>query len=99
MKGVVEIKTPKNQNPSSRLWERSGTCFAELGSLTAAMKAQEALAAAAIPATVEKLESVEAPASHRGCVYGIRISCLQERNASAVLKHARIAVKRWNRED
>lgn len=71
--------------------KEGGACFAELGSVTLAMKAQDALAAAAIPVTVEKTESAA-----RGCSYGIRFSCLQENNVRAVLATARIPVKRWN---
>lgn len=96
------MKTPRTQRVSSqnrRTPERGGNCFAELGSLTLAMKAQEALAAAAIPASVEKKEKTEAAASGRGCSYGIRFSCLQENNVRAVLSAARISVKRWNEAD
>ena len=67
-------------------------CFAELGSVTYAMKAQKALAVAAIPSTVVKSES---SSSRRGCVYGIRFSCLQESNVRTVLANARIPVKSW----
>ncbi|MBO5939207.1 MAG: hypothetical protein J6Q82_06895 [Clostridia bacterium] len=87
------MKIPRNQTPPRIIQERGGNSFAELGSLTAAMKAQEVLAAAAIPSTVEKIEF---PSSHRGCVYGLRISAMQEKNARAVLTSARISVKRWN---
>ena len=68
-------------------------CSAELGSVTYAMKAQKALAAAAIPSTVIKSES---PSSRRGCTYGLRFSCQQENNVRLVLEAARIPVKRWN---
>lgn len=81
---------------SKRVEGYGGICFAELGSLTLAMKAQEALAAAAIPCAVEK---AEAAASGRGCAYGIRFSCQQESNVRAVLSAARIPIKRWNTED
>lgn len=84
------MKTPRTQTPNAEV------CVAELGSLTAAMKAQEALAAAAIPSSVEKLES---SSSRRGCVYGLRLSCLQTKNARTVLSAARISVKQWNTED
>ncbi len=96
------MKTPRTQRAlgqRSGVGERSGNCFAELGSLTLAMKAQDALAAAAIPASVEKKEKTESTASGRGCSYGIRFSCLQENNVRAVLSAARISVKRWNAED
>ncbi len=68
-------------------------CSAELGSVTYAMKAQKALAAAAIPSTVIKSES---SSLRHGCSYGIRFSCLQENNVRSVLKAARIPVKQWN---
>lgn len=68
-------------------------CFAELSSMTYAMKAQQVLSAAAIPCTVIKQESAS---SRRGCTYGIRFSCLQKNNVRTVLDAARISVKRWN---
>lgn len=70
-------------------------CFAELGSVTMAMKAQKALAAAAIPSSVVKTES----SSRRGCSYGIRFSCNQWSNVRTVLFGAGITVKEWNTED
>lgn len=73
--------------------ENSRNCYAELGSVTYAMKAQKALSAAAIPSTVVKSES---SSSRRGCTYGIRFSCLQENNVRMVLDAARIPVKQWN---
>ena len=99
------MKTPRTLRASSqskRTSEHGGICFAELGSLTLAMKAQDALAAAAIPVSVEKnekKEKTESAASGRGCSYGIRFSCLQENNVRAVLSDARISVKRWNEMD
>lgn len=73
--------------------EFSRDCFVELGSMTYAMKAQNALSAAAIPSAVMKSE---ASSSRRGCTYGLRFSCLQEKNVKTVLTAARIPVKRWN---
>ncbi len=69
-----------------------GNCEAEVGSLTQAMKAQTVLANAAIPSTVVK---IEAPSSRRGCSYALRLSCLQENNARAVLGTARVSIKAW----
>ncbi|MBQ9086496.1 MAG: DUF3343 domain-containing protein [Clostridia bacterium] len=77
------------------MMEKSGSCTAELGSMTHAMKAQRALANAAIPVTVYKSES---SSSRRGCSYGIRYSCPQEKNVRTVLAGARITVKEWNVE-
>ena len=64
-------------------------CTAEIGSVTQAMRAEQALAAAAIPSRVIKTQS----SSKRGCVYGISYSCAQERNVSTVLANARIAIR------
>ena len=75
--------------------EYTGECSAAIGSVTQAMKAQKTLAAAAIPSTVVKWES---SSRLRGCVYGVRFSCLQERNVKTVLSSAHIAVKQWNDE-
>ena len=68
-------------------------CSAAIGSPTQAMKAQKALAEAAIPSTVIKSES----SSRRGCIYGLAFSCEQERNVRFVLDSAGIRVKEWNR--
>ena len=74
-------------------------CTVSLGSITQAQKAQSALAEAAIPSAVIKLSKSEASSSRRGCVYGLRFSCAQQKNVSTVLDHARISVKQWYREE
>ena len=75
-----------------KLYQRG--CTAELGSMTQAMKAQEALSRAAIPSAVIKIES----SSRRGCVYGIAFSCEQKNNVRGVLSSARITVKKWTED-
>ena len=77
------------------MMEKRGSCAAELGTMTQAMKAQRALAEAAIPSTVYKME---ASSSRRGCSYGIRYTCSQERNIRAILSQAGITVKEWKSE-
>ncbi len=72
-----------------------GSCSAELQSMTVAQKAQNALAAAAIPVNIIKTES----SARRGCTYGIEYACSQQNNIAAVLSAAGISVKKWNRED
>ena len=67
-------------------------CVAAIGSVTQAMKAQKALGEAAIPTTVIKLE---ASSPHRGCIFGVRYSCVQENNVKTILGAARISVKEW----
>lgn len=71
----------------------SNDCWAAIGSMTQAMKAQKALANAAIPSTVIKSDS----SLRRGCIYGLSFSCAQEKNVGVVLSSARIAVKEWNK--
>ncbi len=75
--------------------EKSGECSAAIGSVTQAQKAQAVLAAAAIPTSVVKWEG---SSRLRGCVYGVRYACSQEKNVKTVLTSARIAVKQWNDE-
>ena len=69
---------------------QSNICSAEIGSVTQALGAQKALAAAAIPAKVIKKESAS---RQKGCVYGLEISCRQFENARAILESAKIPVR------
>ena len=78
-----------------KMQKGNSTCFAAIGSITYAQKAQKALAAAAIPSSVTK---AEVSSSRRGCVYGVRFSCAQESNVRTVLSNVRIAVKEWTDE-
>ncbi|MBQ8345922.1 MAG: DUF3343 domain-containing protein [Clostridia bacterium] len=72
--------------------ERKTDCIATVGSMTYALKAQQALAHAAIPSEVVKAEP---PRAGRGCIYGVRFFCPQEQNVKAVLSAAHISVKQW----
>ena len=76
--------------------QEKSTGAAVLGSVTQAMKAQAALAAAAIPSTVMKWEG---SSRLRGCVYGVRFAASQTNNVKTVLTSARIAVKEWRAEE
>lgn len=67
-------------------------CLAVMGTLTAAQKAQKALAAAAIPASVGKSEGRVA---NRGCVWTVNFSCNQKQNVVSVLSNAGINVRAW----
>ena len=67
-------------------------CRADVGSLTAALKAQKVLSRAAIPTTVVKTEP---SAKSRGCSYGLSFSCSQLGNLQSVLEREGIRVKRW----
>ena len=71
-------------------------CTATLQSLTAAQKAQRALAAAAIRSSIIKIEGTSFT---HGCSYGIEFSCNQQNNVARVLEGAGVAVKRWNTRD
>ena len=64
-------------------------CTATIGSVTGAMRAQNALARAAIPTSVIKEESA------RGCIYSLSFSCVQMNNVRTVLEHERIRVREW----
>ena len=77
-------------------YDRGRDCSVELGSVTLAMKAQRALAEAAIPSTVIKYER---SSGRRGCTYGLSFSCAQENNVRTVLGTSQLAVKQWNRGD
>ena len=67
-------------------------CSAEIGSVTQAMRAQNALSAVAIPTKLIKTQS----SSRHGCIYGISYSCSQENNVRAILANANIPVRHWN---
>ena len=68
-------------------------CSAEIGSVTEAMKAQNVLAAAAIPSEIIKKEGTS---RRRGCVFGIGFSCSQQNNVRSILGAAGITPKEWN---
>ena len=65
-------------------------CLAVIGSMTQAMKAQRALANAAIFAKVEKADS---SMTRRGCAYAVSYACEQEANVREVLRNAGIRVR------
>ena len=71
-------------------------CTATLQSLTAAQKAQKALAAAAIRSTIIKTEG---SSFTHGCSYGIEFPCNQQNNVARALSGAGVAVKKWNTQD
>ncbi len=66
-------------------------CTAVIGSMTTALKAQKALATAAIRANVVKLDS---SVTKRGCAYGVEYNCIQEANVKAVLNASGICISR-----
>ena len=65
-------------------------CLAVIGSLTQAMKAQNALSNAAIFSRVEKADSAS---TGRGCAYALSYPCSQEANVRAALRSAGIRVR------
>ena len=70
------------------------SCTAVVGSMTWAMRAQDALAGNAIPSTVVKTEERRGV---RGCVYGVAYACAYDANVRAILEAAKISVREWNR--
>lgn len=70
----------------------AGYCFAVMGTLTNAQKAQRVLSTAAIPSSLTKNE---ASSSHKGCVWSVTFSCNQLGNVKSVLYSAGIHVKEW----
>ena len=73
-----------------------GECIAEIGSMTQAMRAQNALAEMAIPSTIVKTNSSK---SNKGCAYGLSIDCNQMENAENVFDRTKVRVRRWKSEN
>ena len=75
---------PRNGRYGESSYESAmrGSCTAVIGSMTQAMRAQSALAEAAIRAVVVKISSAK---STGGCAYGVDFPCTQMSNAKTVL--------------
>ena len=71
------------------------SCYAVMGTLTGAQKASRALANAAIPSSIIKIDSAGA----RGCIWGVSFSCNQKENVKSVLLAAGINVKSWRTDE
>ena len=71
-------------------------CLAVMGSMTQAMRAQKALAVAAVRAEVVKADSAH---TRRGCAYALSYPCSQENNVRTILAGAGIRVRDFYRED
>lgn len=76
--------------------KNQGECIAEIGSMTQAMRAQNALAEMAIPSTIVKTNSSK---SNKGCAYGISLDCNQMENAENVFDRTKVRVRRWKSEN
>ena len=70
--------------------EYGGICTAAIGSMTAAMRAQRVLAAAAIHVNVIKNES---SVKKGGCLYSLAFPCGQSNNVRTVLRAAHIGAR------
>lgn len=70
----------------------SDGCIATMSSMTHAMRAQKALAGAAIRSEVIKLDS---SLTKKGCSYGLSFQCAHLSNVRAVLSNARISVRQY----
>ena len=75
---------------------RGEKLIAAIGSMTAAIKAQRALASSGIGSEVISLSPSD---TRRGCAYGLEFSASDEREARAVLRIARIGVSQYLRKD
>ena len=71
-------------------------CLAVVGSMTQAMRAQKALAGAAVRVEVVKADSAH---THRGCAYALSYPCSQENNVRTILGNAGIRIRDFYRED
>lgn len=71
-----------------------GTCVAAIGSMTAAVGAERALAANGIESEVVALSPEE---TRRGCAWGVEFDATLERAARATLHYARISVSQYFR--
>lgn len=71
-----------------------GTCVAAIGSMTAAVGAERALAANGIESEVVALSPEE---TRRGCAWGVEFDATLERAARATLHCARISVSQYFR--
>ena len=69
-----------------------GGCSAVIGSMTGAMRAQDALSEAAIRSSVTKFSSGE---TGGGCAYGVTYPCSQSREVRYALERARIKVRKF----
>lgn len=65
-------------------------CLAIIGSMTQAMRAQRALANAAVRSEVIKVDSA---LTGKGCAYAVSYSCLQADHVKMILKDAGIRVR------
>lgn len=70
--------------------KQNSCCFAAIGSMTQAMRAQKILADAAIRT---EIVGVDALHSRRGCAFALSYPCSQERNVRTVLGGAGIRVR------
>lgn len=68
------------------------TCIAAFNSMTAAIGAQRVLSAAAIRASIVKLNANQ---TARGCGYGLEFSCAQRQNVEALFQSRGIQVSSY----
>ncbi len=78
------------QNPAPN----NGIMIAVTGSMTAALRAQRALASAAIRAEIVKSNND----SGRGCGYGVAFAATQQGNVRTILTDAHVNVRRYTQE-
>ena len=67
-------------------------CLAEIGTVTQAMKVQNALTISAIPSKVIKSRS-----SRHGCIYAVSYPCGYESDVRELIVKNGISVSRWTK--
>ena len=72
--------------------EKRYECFAVIGSVTQAMRAQNVLTKAAVRAEVIKVDST---ITGKGCAYAVVYSCAQADHVKMILKDAGIRVRKY----
>lgn len=76
--------------------EHYSDCFAVIGSMTQAIRAQRVLASAAIRAEVVKADE---GGSRHGCAYALSYPCAQGANVRLVLKSGGVRVRAYHGGD
>ena len=71
---------------------KTNECLAEIGTVTQAMKAQNALTVSAIPSKVIKSRS-----SRHGCIYAVSYPCGIESDVRDILGKIGISISRWSK--
>ena len=78
------------------LYLKTQSCVAAIGSLTLAVKAQNALLSESVRAAVRSLSPGE---TRGGCAFGVAFSCEEEGKVRAILRREKIGVRQLLRKE